>query len=224
MRVDVETSDRNVQSKTIFVYLRPYDVKKILIGRQDGMDLGFTIQRLPRTFPSKQGNQTIRVQSSSGESKEDSTSKENDEGKKFSTFDRGDVVALSDSDHTGVVMKSRINEDRDANMFCINEIEMGREQHRDLERAESKEQEKERDESSSLLDDERVFSGNTDKSEVAPIRVDDVSPNKLSSKMKQFMEEVICWYKPNDEKKKSLVEVKHREGHISGEMFFHSLL
>jgi hypothetical protein len=43
---------------------------------------------------------------------------------------------------------------------------------------------KERDESSSFLDDERVFSNNTDKSKVAPIKVDDVSPNKLSSKMK----------------------------------------
>jgi hypothetical protein len=37
------------------VYLVPCDIKKVLIGRQDGMDLGFTIQGLPRTFPSKQG-------------------------------------------------------------------------------------------------------------------------------------------------------------------------
>jgi hypothetical protein len=68
-----------------------------------------------------------------------------------------------------------------------------------------------------------VFSGNTDKSEVAPIRVNDVSPNKLPSKMKQFIEEVICWYEPDDEKKKSLVKAKYCEGHISGKMLFHLL-
>jgi hypothetical protein len=159
------------------------------------------------------------VQSSSGGSEEDSTSEGNNKRKKFLMSDREDVAALSDFDHTSVMMESRINEDRDTNMIYINEIEMGRKQHRDLERAESKEQEKENDESSSFLDDERVFSGNTDKSEVAPIKVDDVSP----SKMKQFMEEIIYWYEPNNEKKKSLVKVKHCIGHISGEMLFHSL-
>jgi hypothetical protein len=73
------------------------------------------------------------------------------------------------------------------------------------------------------LNNKRVFSGNIDKSELAPIRVDDVSLNKLPSKMKQFMEEVICRYEPDDKKKKSLVEAKYREGHIGGEMLFHSL-
>jgi hypothetical protein len=106
------------------MYLGLCDVKKVLIRRQNGMDLGFTIQRLPCTFPSKQGNQTICVQSSSGE-EEDSMSKGNDEEKKFSMSNQGDVVALLDFDHASMVMKSRINKDRDANMICINEIEMG---------------------------------------------------------------------------------------------------
>jgi hypothetical protein len=37
------------------------------------------------------------------------------------------------------------------------------------------------------------------------------------------MEEVICQYEPDDEKKKSLVKAKHCERHISGEILFHSL-
>jgi hypothetical protein len=78
------------------------------------------------------------VQSSSGGSEEDSMSEGNDEGKKFSMFNRRDVIALSNFDHTSVMMKSRINEDRDVNMIYINEIEMGRKQRRDLERAGSK--------------------------------------------------------------------------------------
>jgi hypothetical protein len=92
-----------------------------------------------------------------------------------------------------------------------------------LEKVKSKKQEKEKDKSLSLLNDEKVFSDNTDKNEVAPIKVDDVSPNKLFSKMKQFMEEVIYQYESNDEKKKSLVKAKHCEGHINREMLFHSL-
>jgi hypothetical protein len=62
------------------------------------MDLRFIIQGLLCTFPSKQGNQTIHVQSSFRRSEENSMSKENDERKKFSMSDRGDVAARSDFD------------------------------------------------------------------------------------------------------------------------------
>jgi hypothetical protein len=89
--------------------------------------LPYHLSHMYRIIPLDQRNQTIRVQSSSGRSKESSTSEGNDERRKFSMSDRGNVVALSDSDHTSVMMESRINEDHDANMICINEIEMGRE-------------------------------------------------------------------------------------------------
>jgi hypothetical protein len=60
-----------------------------------------------------------------------------------------------------------------------------------LERARSKKQKKEKDESSSFLNNKRVFSSNIDKNEVTLIKIDNVLPNKLFSKMKQFMKEVI---------------------------------
>jgi hypothetical protein len=83
-----------------------------------------------------------------------------------------------------ILVKSRINEDYDANMICINKIKMKQKQYQDLEKAESKEQEKKKNELSSLLNDDKMFSNNIDKSEVALIKLDDVSLNKLSSKIK----------------------------------------
>jgi hypothetical protein len=58
--------------------------------------------------------------------------------------DQGDVTTLSNFDHTNIVIEFKINKDYNANMICINKIEMGQKQCQDLEKAKSKEQEKEK--------------------------------------------------------------------------------
>jgi hypothetical protein len=60
-------------------------------------------------------------------------------------------------------------------------------------------------------------------SEVQVIQVDDSSNKNVANQMCKFIQEVIGRVELEENKKLPLVEVKHLEGHVGGEMMYHAL-